>query len=543
MASNSSYTDDFTTPSRPFHTGPARQHEPNNTRTGPTDRTQRGSRAPHHDSSSGKSSQSDRRQTSIGSSDSRHSPTYSPGPPMLKKQIPNVFPLHLAPIDHFFLEDDTPHYPMTSIIHLDFTGAIQRPAFETALDTALQRHALLRSHIKPAKQNRPCWVKASTDLPWMDWGPIDKPLELPTQEQIDLSESTGLRFWIRGDQETTRVTLQVHHACTDGTGVYRFLGDLLAAYAAQTSDDPAAEPQFAEINPVLLRDRRRKMADEGHQVLSIPTYVFHSLKKAFDIFGKSIRALAPPTGRERSETSHETFPSVHSVELDKAQHKKLRAIAGNYGGTLNDLLMTEMFRTIVRWNDTHGKSTGNPWLRIMMPFDLREQSDYHMPAANMTSYTFVTRRKSQCVDLKGLMTSVRDETLALKHQRAGTQFIDAIMAAAHAPYILTYLLRRKSCIATTCLSNIGDPSKRFTAELPRSKGRIVAGNLTLENVTGVPPLRHHTHATLAVFSYLRKLTISVRCDPFLFNAQDSIAFVSMFRNGLLSHIADDASDA
>ena len=76
--------------------------------------------------------------------------------------------------------------------------------------------------------------------------------------------------------------------------------------------------------------------------------------------------------------------------------------------------MAQMFRTIVDWNESVGSGRGNPWLRIMMPFDLREQDDYLMPASNMTSYTFVTSRLSACDDMKQLVTSIRDETLRLK---------------------------------------------------------------------------------------------------------------------------------
>ena len=49
---------------------------------------------------------------------------------MLKKEQPNVFPLHLAPIDAFFRADDHPEYPMTSVIHLDFSGTLDPEVFE-----------------------------------------------------------------------------------------------------------------------------------------------------------------------------------------------------------------------------------------------------------------------------------------------------------------------------------------------------------------------------------------------------------------------------
>lgn len=49
---------------------------------------------------------------------------------MLKKGFPNVFPLHLAPIDSFYCMDDSSQYPMTSVIQLDFTGEMDEAAFQ-----------------------------------------------------------------------------------------------------------------------------------------------------------------------------------------------------------------------------------------------------------------------------------------------------------------------------------------------------------------------------------------------------------------------------
>jgi len=200
-----------------------------------------------------------------------------------------------------------------------------------------------------------------------------------------------------------------------------------------------------------------------------------------------------------------------------------------------------MFRTIVRWNGAHNLHRKNGWLRIMMPSDLREQQDYNMPATNMTAYTFVTRRQADCIDTGKLIKSVREETARIKHQQLGRNFMDTMEFASGGKSIMKYILSRDRCIATTILSNVGDPSKRFTASFPRDKGRIVSGNLTLNDVSGVPPMRIRSHATLAIFSYLRKLTVSVRCDPYQFSKEDAAQFLNMYADGLKMHIADRLS--
>ena len=123
-------------------------------------------------------SRSNRQQVTIEDTDPRLCPA-DPAKPMLKKSLPNVLPLHLAPIDQFFCDDDTREFPMTSVIHMDFTGQVEPSAFEGALEDALARHPLLGCNVKPAKRNLPCWVKSEQQMPWIDWGDSDNPLTVP----------------------------------------------------------------------------------------------------------------------------------------------------------------------------------------------------------------------------------------------------------------------------------------------------------------------------------------------------------------------------
>ncbi|MCA9264207.1 MAG: hypothetical protein KDA60_10185 [Planctomycetales bacterium] len=454
--------------------------------------------------------------------------TQTPG----KKTIPNVFPLHLAPIDSFFRMDDRPRYAMTSVIHIDFEGEIEAEAFDRGLADAQARHPLLRANVRPAKRNLPCWVAAKDPRPTVIWGKLGDPITLEHGESFNLAEEVGLRFWNHNGDGQSRMTIQVHHACTDGTGVYRFLGDFLAAYAHYVTpgSDP---PDFGPIDPRLLRGRRMKMAHLAADA-STTSMIRHSLKQAYDVFGKRIEPLAPP--QSSAPEPRIPFPGVHTEFFTRDEHKQLREAAGRYGVMLNDLLLAEMFRTIYSWNSEVRQVRDQAWLRIMMPFDMRDKEDFALPASNMTAYTFITRRAAVCSDLKALVRGIRDETAQIKNGRLGSAFIDAIMTAEKQAWVLAYLLGRKRSFATTILSNIGDPSKRFTARLPREGGRVRAGNLLIRQITGVPPLRPYSHATLAIFSYARELAVSVRCDPYAFEANDSRRFLHLYAQALRAHI-------
>ncbi len=454
---------------------------------------------------------------------------------MLQKRPAKVLPLHLTPIDAFFLADDRPRYPMTSVIEMEFTGHLDPNAFFAALGTATARHPLTSAVIRPMKRGMPCWTRDVAIEPWVNFGALDDPVEYEKTEQIDLTKESGLRFWIRGDEHRTTITVQVHHACTDGTGVYRFLGDLLAVYGQMTTLPDAIAPELSEIDPRMLRNRRARVAGIALKAKTIDL-MRRGLRSAMHMFATRITPLATPRTSVAVDGVKSTFPGIHSIQFDKEEHKQLRTAAGNFGAMLNDLLLAEMFRTILRWNAEHGQKVGTGKMRVLMPSDLREQKDYPMPATNMTAYTFLTRKGKDCDDLKQLMRSIREETARIKHEQLGREFMDVTELASYAPGVLRFLLARKRCKATTILSNVGDPSRRFTASFPRDKGRVVAGNLRLESIRGVPPMRLKTHATLAVFSYLRNLTLCVRCDPFRFTPDQSRAFIQMYADQLRTHL-------
>ncbi len=127
-----------------------------------------------------------------------------------------------------------------------------------------------------------------------------------------------------------------------------------------------------------------------------------------------------------------------------------------------------------------------------------------------------------------LLRGIRDETALIKHDRRGTAFMDMVAAATSVRGVLPAVLASKMCLATAVLSNVADPSRRFTATLPRESQRIAAGNLILEELLGVPPLRPKTRASFAVFQYDRRLTLCLRCDPHLYSMSDTRALLQLY---------------
>jgi len=436
------------------------------------------------------------------------------------------FPLYLTPIETFMRLDDRPAYPMTFVVEMEFSGTVDRAALEAALDEGLDRHPLLRTVIQPAKGNRPCWVLADDPLAPIDWADEGVPVECRGGEGIDIAARTGLRVWVRRGEGSARIVMQFHHACCDGIGAYRFIGDVLAGYGARTATN-GQRPEPGPVDARLLRERKNGIMDLAlHGRPS--TVAWAAIRQGARIFGHRPAPLHPPGPLAQRNGYVAPFPGVQTYRFDAESYKRLRLVAVDCGVTVNDLLLGELFHAMREWNARHPARRNGRRLSIMMPTDLRGTEHFEMPAANMTGYTFLTREASACDRPAELLRGIRNETALIKHERQGTRFVDMVAAALHVRGLLRLALSGRRCLSTAVLSNVGDPSRRFTARFPRENGRVVCGNLVLESFSGVPPLRPKTRATVSIFTYRRQLTISLRCDPYLFRPEDTREQLSIF---------------
>lgn len=464
---------------------------------------------------------------------------------MLKRAKTRIFPLHLAPIDEFFLLDDRASHPMAFTSHLHFTGEIDREAFEHALIESLIRHPLLQALIKPAKAGKPCWVAARDLLPTIHWGEIGEAFEFADEERIDLSKEVGLRIWVRTANDRSEILLQFHHACCDGTGAYRFIGDLLAEYGIRTATGKE-RPVIELCDPTLLKDRRTKMAGNVASESKFGN-IKRGLSHAASVFFRKITPLSSPNIQLAehgipSEFQHSPYPGIVTKVFEKSKYKLLRDAAGASGAMFNDLLLSEMFAAMRDWNKQHGNH-GKQWLRILMPTDLRGKDEITMPAANMTAYSFITRSDQDCDDSATLLRSICDETLQIKREQGVNPFLDSITLSRVIPGLTKFLLDRKRCLATVILSNVGDPSRRFLARFPRQGGRVICGNLRLERISGVPPLRPLSRATVSIVTYGREFAINVRCDPNSMTHDDAKEFLELFSARLAQHLPEEVEVA
>lgn len=442
--------------------------------------------------------------------------------------------LPLTPFERYMLLDDRPHLPMTFLFQIELEGELDLNTLRAALQDAIGRHPLLTARLQGTSwqihRHRESMPVLQVQL--RNWG--DPLFQKNAQEFIDLTREPGVRIWLEQGDARFRLTTQFHHACCDGIGALRFLGDWLAAYHAKVEGEPIHWPN---VDPNLLQQRGRHRWKSTGEKVSLFTAIKAQIKEAITWIRRRPIPLAPSP--HPGEASTPDFPGLvyHSFSRDETQ--QLRRAATNHNATLNDLLMAELFQSIAHWNQTHRlATTDEDWLQITIPTSLRDKTDDELSAANVIGYAFIARRLGLCVSApQELLRSIAQEMEAVRKWNLGMYFIAGVEMFSKVPGLLKRFTQGQRCLATTIFTNLGDATRRFGVKLPREAGRPRAGKLTVTRVLAVPPLRPATRAVFAALTCGSELTLVIRSDRSQIQEQDAAQLFQQWLRRLQAFIA------
>ncbi|MDB5345513.1 MAG: condensation domain protein [Schlesneria sp.] len=451
-----------------------------------------------------------------------------------------LFPLPLSPFEQYMVQDDTNSYPMSFVLILKLNGNLNREAFEQSVDFALKRHPLLMSHVAQVRGKGLCWIPVTSPTPQVAWEEHGEPRKLPEQEKIDLATEIGLRVWVDRRPTVAELVFQFHHACTDGLGGVQFIGDLLACYGLKTAPEGAELP---EIEPVCF-ERLLARTNYSHVESEAPPKTVSCPMMLSKRLMKLLRRQPAPLAatRKNSIGTPLEFPAIISRMIDRHTLQQLKVVAARKSVELNDLYLLEMFQTIRTWNLQNGKNRDNQWLRIGMPTSLRTPLHDQMPAANIVSYMFLTRRSSDCNQPDDLLADIHRQTSAIVNQQQGRFVAIGLKYMLKIPGLLWCLLRMNRCFTSVILTNVGDIRRQFTARFPLKQGRCVAGNVTLDVLTGAVPVRPNTRLSTSVGTYAGNLYVNMHCDPLSFTKEQAEQLADIFVTKLKQLIPADIAE-
>ncbi|MEX0679044.1 MAG: hypothetical protein WD063_18365 [Pirellulales bacterium] len=435
-----------------------------------------------------------------------------------------VFPLLFTPFEYYYYTDDSPEYPMVFPGELRFSGTLVRDHFFRALAETVERHPMLRAVVDDSRR-RPQWIAERCSGPHADWADESVPITHPAGEYIDLRSSPGLRTWVRTSPGGARVLFQFHHACCDGLAGMQFAADFLASYKIATGEDcRRAGRRELDVERLL---RRGELAGEQDPKPSLgialrDAYVTASVWSR--ILLRTPDVLAVPVGASAGKASPREILAFETETLNGEESAALRAIAASLDATPNDLLLRDFLLVLRDWNRRHASDSPGR-LRINVPVNVRRREEIRMPVANRLGFGFVTAEPADADDPRKLLDVVRRETLRIKQRKLGLYFLGGLLFACRVPGMVPWSLRRNRSFATAVLSNVG----RFVPDRAlRRDGRWSCGDLVLDRVAGVPPIRKLTRVAVIVGEYGGETTFCLRCDPHFFDARETRALLSAF---------------
>jgi len=420
-----------------------------------------------------------------------------------------ILPLPLVPFEEYMLADDRPAYPMSFFIRLRFSGRFARPALESAVRTAVGRHPLLSAVVRKTGRNRLAWVASDKLEPVVQWTLKPPGDQYPHAPAIDLHSEPGLRLWVLEGEQNSNLLLQFHHSCCDGLAALLLIEDLLVAYALATGQTW----RQAALRP-LDEKRLLKRGNFGltrWKLLRMAPKQLVGLLGAQQFLMRSPVPIIPHRPELANAQTPSAFPTACTRAFDVDESAGLRATARREGTTVNDLLARNLFLALEDWRSRHHPGNDADWLRLSVPINLRTAGDRQLPASNVVSMVFLDRRPRKFDNPGRLLKGIHDEMQLIKQFQLGLTFVFSLRVFRALPGGLARATKADRPAVTCVLTNVGTALARVP--LPRREGRIVAGNVVLEGMDCLAPIRPYTSAAFTLFKYAHKLNVTLHYDP------------------------------
>jgi hypothetical protein len=336
------------------------------------------------------------------------------------------------------------------------------------------------------------------------WRPFPVGRAFPAGRRCGLLSETGLRLYAAQGLKDCELVLEWHHSCSDALGMQAFISDLLVAYAA-ASNPGAGGAQLPAIDIALLARRRycgltfsTFLRALPGQCYGLPGIVQFLCRKPAPLVA---RAAPPPDGPPPPD-----YPACRLHAFTAGETDALRGVARRLEVTVNDLLARDIYLALGEW----GAPAESDWYRMMVPMNLRSAADRGMPAANCVSAVFLDRRPGDYADRAKLLAGISAEMRRIKERKLGYMLTYSLWLVGLVPGLLRYKVRQDRCYSTCVFTNMG----RLMGEcpLPQRDGKTVAGNLVLDEMSLVAPLRPQTGVAFGATEYAGRISITVHCD-------------------------------
>lgn len=431
------------------------------------------------------------------------------------------FPLALSDFEHYAFRDDSAEHPMVIVLRTPLEGQLDVAAFRHALNLTLQQNPLLRARVEDLWWGRSRWQLLTNHEPSLET--IHFETEHPpfhcALRKFDLRQQAGVHFELRTCAERAVLITWFHHACVDGIGGIRFIGDLFAHYGAITAKGDAERPTVRQPNPEVLRIRGSTKMPGNRRDRCAP--LCHTLIETARLFLRRSYKLARTSSSPPPPANQTVHNIISTRVLPRTVLKRLRKVAASNGATTNDLCMMVFLQQIAAASAADPAAKSNDLFRILMPVSMRTPEHDEISAANVVSYVFHSFRRDQINSPKLLLAAIREKSHQMLNRNEGAAMLHGFALSRWIPGLFRLSQKAQPNFATAVMTNVGEVRRVFENRFPLKNGRAVAGNVVIQRVDGVAPTRENTNFTMAFGTYGGELIMHLNRNTRLFSAGEA----------------------
>ena len=421
-------------------------------------------------------------------------------------------------LDDCFPNIDREDAPWSIHLELQVEGQIEVERLERAVRHAMLTHPIARARLLPygATSTRYEWEigKEIDELPLgviriRSLADLDVERERLLGESLALDQAPPFRIVLAQCPDGDRLLIHLHHALADGLSTLRLLNSIVRHYAGM----PDPVPSF---DPLSVRDLKalagsRTIPERLQRIRILLQHLAASAREPVRVHaqgggGRGYGCLLLPLGKE-----------------DSARFLARRVKPA----TINDMLLTAMFLSILQWNRQHERAPGR--VTALMPVNLRPRDWWHEVMGNFSSYVSVQLLPKQQDNFRQALAAVFAQTEQLKRAGAAGVLIDVLDVPKFLPAILKARLKEltptlgRHLVESTWLSNLGR-----IESLP-DMGR--AGRV--KSIYFSPPAPMPMGVSAGIASFDEQLFIGLRYNRQRFDARAAGEFAGLLRQTLL----------
>ncbi len=416
------------------------------------------------------------------------------------------FRSRVTSIEHYHLIDDRPDQPNVISCELTVSGPFDLDAAMQAARQIAPRQPMACARLEKGHWGRRYWVADNQSIEQLRWETMDEAAS-DSPRSVDLWHGPAIRLLMQSNGETTRLSFRIPHAAVDGVGGLQCLVEWLIAYHQVITGAERPRLRQLDVGQLARRNHLRLLSREFIAKLWIQPIAMLGASK---FLLREVTSLSNAQGDEQPLDASRDFQYL-SRDISPDALRRLQQDARSAGATVNEFLVRSVFLGIHGFLKAAGRHQEGQWLRLMIPINIRDYADRRMPAANRASIVQLDRTDRDFADPDGMIWGLNYELGNIRKWNLEKTFLLIVRCMSVVPGLIRRSTRKKICRATSVLTNLGSPLDRV--KLPRRDGKLVAGNLIIEDIDLIVPLRPLTAVGFAAVRYAGQQKLTLHYDP------------------------------